>query len=310
VSPATDSTVGFVGLGAMGSELARALLEAGTQLVVFDTRREAVEALEAAGAAGSDSVADLAQRAGTVLVSLPTPDVVREVVRGEGGLLRNGTMATFVDLSTTGFGTARELAALLSERGVDYLDAPLSGGVAGARDRKLGVFAAGEETVLERCRPLLEPFAATIVRVGPEPGQGQLAKVLNNLLSASAMTITSEAMTFGVRAGLDPGALLEAFNAGSGRNTATTTKFPAQVLPRRFESGFRLELMLKDVRLALDEARAQGVAMPLGAAVEQLWMLAGEQAEESTDHTEIVRLFEGWAGVSVAARRESANADA
>lgn len=304
-----ESGIGFVGLGAMGGELAGALREAGVALFVFDTRREAIAELEQAGAVGCDSAADVAASAETVMVSLPTPDVVREVVAGEGGLLAGGGMRTFVDLSTTGLTNARALAAVLGERGVAYLDAPVSGGVAGARARRLGVFAAGDDEVFERCRGLLEAFAANVVRVGAEPGQGQLAKLLNNLLSAAAMTITSEAMAVGVKAGLDPSALLEAFNAGSGRNTATASKFPDHVVNRRFESGFRLHLMLKDVRLALDEARGQGVATPLGGAVEQLWLLAGESADAGADHTEIARMFEDWAGVTIESKRVSANAD-
>lgn len=302
--------VGFVGLGAMGSELAASLLEAGYALAVNDARPEAVEPLAAAGAEVCGSPAEVAARAETVLVSLPTPDVVREVVRGESGLLAGGAMGTFVDLSTTGMATARELAALLGERGVAYLDAPLSGGVAGARERRLAVYPSGEPETFERCRPLLEPFSKTIVRVGDRPGQGQLAKLLNNLLSATAVTIASEAMAVGVSAGLDPEALLEAFNAGSGRNTATATKFPEHVLSRRFESGFRLELMLKDVRLALDEARAMGLAMPLGGAVEQLWLLAAECAGEGADHTEVARVYEEWAGISIERRKEPADAEA
>src|SRR5690606_23733992 len=137
----------------------------------------------------------------------------------------------------------------------------------------LAVFAAAAPAAFEAHRELLEPIPHAIVVVGVEPGMGQLAKALNNLLSAAAVAITAEAVTVGARAGLDPAALLEAFNAGSGRNTATANQFPNQVLNRRFDSGFRLELMLKDVRLALAAAGAQGTAMPLGGLVEQLWTL-------------------------------------
>ena len=165
-------------------------------------------------------------------------------------------MRTFVDLSTTGAPDAEEVAAVLAARGVDYLDAPVSGGVAGARARTLTVMASGDEAVLlARVRPLLETFAATVFHVGPAPGQGQLAKLLNNLLSATALAITSEAMTFGVRAGLEPATLLEVFNASSGRNTATSRQVPEAGADPGFASGFRLELMAKDVELCLAEAR-------------------------------------------------------
>ncbi|OJU85499.1 MAG: hypothetical protein BGO11_00720 [Solirubrobacterales bacterium 70-9] len=297
--------MGFVGLGAIGSHLAAAVASTGRPMAVFDTRAEAMQPLVERGARACSSPAEVAALAPTVMASLPTPPVVVEVLRGEDGLLAGGAMETFIDLSTTGVQTARELSALLAERGVAYLDAPLSGGVAGAEARTLGVFAAAPADVFEANRDLLEPFSKVIVLVGAEPGMGQLAKVMNNLLSATAVTITSEAMTVAARAGLDPAALLEAFNAGSGRNSATVSKFPQQVLTREFDSGFRLELMLKDVGLALAEADVQGVSMPLGGLVEQLWRLADTVAGEGADHTEVARVYEGWAGVEIAAREES-----
>jgi 3-hydroxyisobutyrate dehydrogenase-like beta-hydroxyacid dehydrogenase len=278
-------------------------------MAVFDPRAEAMRPLVDRGARACSSPAEVARHAPTVMASLPTPAVVTEVLRGEDGLLAGGAMETFIDLSTTGVQTARELWALLAERGVDYLDAPLSGGVAGAEAGTLGVFAAARPEVFEAHRELLEPFSKTIVLVGEEPGMGQLAKVMNNLLSATALTITAEAMTVGARAGLDPEALLEAFNAGSGSNSATVSKFPQQVVTRRFDSGFRLELMLKDVGLALAEADVQGVSMPLGGLVEQLWRLADTLAGEGADHTEVARIYEEWAGVEVAAREESVHGD-
>jgi 3-hydroxyisobutyrate dehydrogenase-like beta-hydroxyacid dehydrogenase len=161
--------------------------------------------------------------------------------------------------------------------------------------------AAGDERVFERVRPLLDTFGGSVFHVGSVPGQGQTVKLLNNLLSATALAVTSEAMTFGVSAGLDPATLLEVFNAGSGRNTATSQKFPAHVLTRRFASGFRLELMAKDVELCVAEARDRRFPMLVGGLVQQIWTLARSQARAGADHTEIVRLFEGWAGVEIAA---------
>jgi 3-hydroxyisobutyrate dehydrogenase-like beta-hydroxyacid dehydrogenase len=236
-----------------------------------------------------------------VFASLPTPEAVRAVAGDEDGVIHGEAITTFVDLSTTGAIVAEEIAATLSAAGIGHLDAPVSGGVKGAQARTLTVMASGSEELFARVRPLLETFGKTIVLVGGAPGQGQTAKLLNNLLSATAMVITSEAMTFGVRAGLDPATLLDIFNASSGRNTATSDKFPAQVLTRRFDAGFRLGLMAKDVELCLSEARSRRVPMILGGLVAQLWSLAALFADEADDHTAIVRLFEGWAGVTVAA---------
>ena len=147
--------------------------------------------------------------------------------------------------------------------------------------------------------PLLEVFGQKVFWVGPAPGQGQLAKLLNNLLSATALAITSEALAFGVSAGLDARTLLEIFNASSGRNTATSDKFPQQVLTRKFGAGFRLKLMAKDVELCLAEARSRHIPLVVGSVVQQLWTLAARQAAVEDDMTVIVRTFEDWTGVTV-----------
>ena len=288
--------VGFVGLGAMGVHMASRLLDAGHPLAVFDTRAEAMAPHVARGALECRSAAAVADAADTVLVSLPTPDVVQDVAHE---LVAGGAMRAYVDLSTTGPAMAAHVAATLSERGVACLDAPVSGGVAGAQAGTLTIMAAGDEVVFERLQPLLEVLGRNVVLVGSEPGQGQLAKVLNNLLSASAIAITGEALALGVHGGLSARTLLDVFNASSGRNTASADKFPKHVLPRTFGAGFRLELMHKDVQLCLAEAARQGVPMDLGAAVGELWARAAAGAADGADCTEIVRMLEDSAGVVV-----------
>jgi 3-hydroxyisobutyrate dehydrogenase-like beta-hydroxyacid dehydrogenase len=293
--------IGFVGLGAMGAPISEAIAGGGHALTVHDRDPRALETAVAGGAVAAPSARAVADAAEIVFVSLPTPAVVREVACGDDGLAGGGAMRTYVDLSTTGAVVAAEVAANLASRGVDVLDAPVSGGVAGARARTLAVIAAGEPRVFERVRPLLELFGGNVFHVGETPGQGQTAKLLNNLLSATATTITSEAMTVGVTAGLDPATLLEVFNAGTGRNMATAQKFPAHVLTRSFDSGFRLELMAKDLELCMAEARGRQIPMLLGGLVQQIWTMARTEAASDADHTEIVRLFERWAGVEIAA---------
>ena len=288
--------VGFVGLGAMGAPMVEALVDAGFAVLVADVRVEAAEALAERGATAASCAAEVADGAETVLVSLPTPEVVRTVA---DEVASGSSLRTFVDLSTTGPSTTEAVAAGLAARGIRYLDAPVSGGVAGVSERRLTVMASGDEAVFADVKPLLATFASTILHVGAVPGQGQLAKLLNNLLSATAFAITSEAMTLGVRAGLNAATLLDVFNASTGRNTATSDKFPRQVLTRAFASGFRLKLMTKDVELCLAEARSYGHAMPVGGLVQQLWTLAAAQADEEDDHTEFVRIAEEWAGVQV-----------
>jgi 3-hydroxyisobutyrate dehydrogenase-like beta-hydroxyacid dehydrogenase len=291
-----DRTVGFVGLGAMGAHMAARLIDAGHHLAIFDTRAEAVAPHVARGARACNSAGAVADAADTVLVSLPTPDIVRAVA---GELATGDAIEAFVDLSTTGPEVAAEVAATLSAAGVACLDAPVSGGVAGAQAGTLTIMAAGDEALFQSLRPLLETLGRNVVLVGAEPGQGQLAKVLNNLLSASAIAITGEALALGVHGGLSARTLLDVFNSSSGRNTASADKFPRHVLPRTFGAGFRLELMDKDVQLCLAEARRQHVPMALGSAVGELWSRAAASAAAGADCTEIVRMLEHDAGVVV-----------
>jgi 3-hydroxyisobutyrate dehydrogenase len=272
------------------------LLDAGHDLAVFDTRAEAMAPHVARGARACGSAAGVADAAETVLVSLPTPDVVRAVA---GELAGGAALRAYVDLSTTGPQVAAEVAATLAAGGVACLDAPVSGGVAGAEAGTLTIMCAGEEALFGRLRPLIEVLGRNVVLVGSEPGQGQLAKVLNNLLSASAIAITGEALALGVHGGLSASTLLDVFNSSSGRNTASAEKFPKHVLPRTFGAGFRLELMDKDVQLCLAEARRRRVPMALGDAVGELWARAAASAAAGADCTEIVRMLEAEAGVVI-----------
>jgi 2-hydroxy-3-oxopropionate reductase len=291
--------IGFVGLGAMGAPLAGALVKAGHPLVAFDSDASRFSLVGGVEAAASPRA--VAERAAVVFVSLPSPEVVRTVAVGTDGLVHGAGMRTYVDLSTTGAIVAREVASVLAERGVQVVDAPVSGGVAGAHAGTLAVMASGSPEAFAAVEPLLRTFGKNVFHVGDEPGQGQIAKLLNNLLSATAMAITSEALTFGAGAGLEPETLLAVFNAGSGRNTATSDKFPTHVLTRRFGSGFRLALMAKDVELCAAEARASHFPLVLGGLVQQLWTLAAAQAAPEADHTEFVRMTEAWSGATIQA---------
>ena len=288
--------LGFVGLGAMGAHMAARLIDAGHALAVFDTRAQAMVPHVARGALACESPAAVADAAATVLVSLPTPDVVRAVADG----LRGGdAMRSYVDLSTTGPAMAAQVADTLRDAGVACLDAPVSGGVAGAQAGTLTIMAAGEQALFERLRPVLEVLGANVVLVGAEPGQGQLAKVLNNLLSASAIAITGEALALGVHGGLSARTLLDVFNASSGRNTASADKFPKQVLPRTFAAGFRLELMHKDVQLCLAEAETPGGPDGPRRRRRRAVDAGGGGAADGADCTEIVRMLEDAAGVVI-----------
>jgi 3-hydroxyisobutyrate dehydrogenase-like beta-hydroxyacid dehydrogenase len=284
----------------MGSRFATRWLEAGYDLVGFDSDPAAVARAVSAGAGQAGSVAEVADRAETVFVSLPTPEAVYDVACRRSDCLATGTaIRTYVDLSTTGPSMAATVATALSARDIRCVDAPVSGGPAGAEAGSLTVIASGADDAIAPVRPLLEAIGSRIFVAGGEPGQAQLVKLINNLLSATAIAITGEALVLAAKAGLDPRMVLDVVNVSSGANNAAADKFPRQVLTRAFNHGFRLDLMTKDVRLCLAEAREREVPMVVGEAVEGLWTLATERLEPGADCTAIVTLFEAWGGASV-----------
>jgi 3-hydroxyisobutyrate dehydrogenase-like beta-hydroxyacid dehydrogenase len=285
--------LGFVGVGKMGAPMAARLLDAGHSLTVFDTREAALEPLLRRGARKAASAAHAAAEVETLLVSLPTPDIVRQVAAsiGAGGKLRN-----FVDLSTTGPRVAREVAALLAQKSVTGCDAPVSGGVSGAEKGTLAVMLACPADRRAALEPVLKVFGK-VFYLGEEAGLGQTMKLCNNLLSATAMAISCEAVVMGAKAGLDPKVMIDVINAGSGRNTATQDKFPRCILPRKFDFGFTNMLMHKDVKLCVEEAEAMGVPMWVGSAVRQVWAYTLNRHGPDTDFTTIIKTLEEWAGV-------------
>ena len=293
--------VGFVGLGQMGGPMTRRLRAAGYGLVAHDVRPEAMDALLAEGAEAAGSPAELASRAEVVLVSLPTPEVVRAVALGPDGLVHGSAIKTYVDLSTTGQAVAVEVAERLAARDVVTLDAPVSGGVRGAREGTLAVMAAGPAAELERVRPLLEVFGR-VFHVGERPGLGQLMKLANNFLSATAIVATAEAVVLGVKGGLDPATMLDVINAGTGRNTATEDKFPRQVLTGTYAAGFTTGLLTKDLGLCAAAADALGVPMPVAAEVYAQWQRAVAELGADADITRIVDLVERAARAGIAPR--------
>ena len=299
-----EQPIGFVGLGQMGGPMSRRLLAAGHALVVHDVRAEAADALVAAGARAGGSPAEVAGRVEVVLVSLPTPEAVREVALGPAGLIRGGAIRTYIDLSTTGQAVAVEVAQALGERGIVTLDAPVSGGVRGAVDGTLAVMAAGPASELERVRPLLEVFGR-VFHVGERPGLGQLMKLANNFLSATAIAATAEAVVLGVKGGLDPATMLAVINASTGRNTASEDKFPRQVLSGRYAAGFTTGLLTKDLALCAAAAEALRVPMPVAVEVYAQWQRAVAELGADADITRIVALVERAACVQIAPEEDS-----
>jgi 3-hydroxyisobutyrate dehydrogenase-like beta-hydroxyacid dehydrogenase len=221
--------------------------------------------------------------------------------------MHGSAIRTYVDLSTTGAAMAEQVATVLATRQIRCVDAPVSGGPVGAEAGTLTIMAAGENDALTDVKTLLETIGSNIFIVGTRPGQAQLVKLINNLLSATAIAITGEALTLGAKGGLDAQTVLDVINVSSGANKAASDKFPQQVLTREFNHGFRLDLMAKDVRLCLAEASRHEVPMLLAGTVDQLWRLAEAQLEQGADCTAIVRLFEHWARTTISAPIDEAS---
>lgn len=290
--------LGFIGVGRMGDPMVRNLLKAGFEVSVYDTNAAAAQALAAEGAHVAPSVKDLASTAEVVLASLPTPDVVKRVALGPGGVIEGSRVKIFIDVGTTGPKAAAELAEGFAARGITAVDAPVSGGVGGAKKGTLAVMLACPRSLVERVTPVLEPIGKVFF-LGERPGSGQLMKLANNMLSAAALAVTSEVMVMGVKGGLDPKVMLEVINAGTGRNSASVDKFPKSILPRTFDFGFAVGLLLKDIRLCLHEAETLGVPMIVGNQVKELLTITAQKQGYDADFTTIVKSVEEWAGVEV-----------
>jgi len=290
--------IGFIGLGSIGAPLASRLLDMGESLIIYDVRAEAAEKFAGKDVRVAKSIREVADTARTVLVSLPTPDIVRAVATGGEGLIAGTQVRFYVDLSTTGPIVARDIATQLAKKGIGVVDAPVSGGVAGAAVGKLVLMAAGAKTDVDQVMPILKHLGQVEV-VGDAPGMGQSMKLINNMLSANHMAIVSEAMVLGVKAGLDPDVMLAVLNKGSGRNTSTEERFPKFVLPRTFDNGFSNALMRKDMKLCMEMAESLQVPMWVATAVDRLWMQTVLQIGPNENTTTIVKTVEQWAGVEV-----------
>ena len=290
--------IGFVGVGKMGARMVRRLIDAGYHVTIYDPVESAMEPLVKAGAAMADSPAAVASAADVVFASVPTPPIVLAVAVGPNGVIEGKRAKVFIDTSTTGATVAKQVAEGLAAKGITAVDAPVSGGIKGAEKGTLAVMLSCPESVLGTVKPILEVLGKIFV-VGTGAGQGQTMKLLNNLLSATAMAITSEAMAMGVKAGLDPSLIVDVFNAGTARNSATQDKIKQHVISRTFSYGFGIGLLNKDIRLCMGEADALGVPMVVGSAVRQLLSIVTASEGLDADMTAMARTVEEWAGVRV-----------
>jgi 3-hydroxyisobutyrate dehydrogenase-like beta-hydroxyacid dehydrogenase len=294
----TGKHYGFVGVGRMGGLMAGRLLDAGHTLSVFDTSEAALAPLLARGCRRADSPAAVASEAEVVFASLPTPAIVEKAALGETGAIKGSKIKTFIDMSTSGPRAAQRVAQGLAEKKIVAVDAPVSGGLKGAREGTLAVMVSCPKPTYDALEPTLKNFGKLFF-VGERPGAAQTMKLANNLLAACALAISSEAMVMGAKAGLDAQTMLDVINVSSGRNSATQDKFPKSILPRTFDFGFATGLSYKDVCLCLDEAESLGVPMIVGSAVRQLLAVTNALYGPESDFTSICRSVEQWAKVEV-----------
>jgi len=290
--------IGFIGLGNMGAHMARRLVEAGHKVIVYDTRQEAIGNIAALGGIAARSPKEVADLAETVMVSLPTPDIVLKVATGPDGVIEGKKVRRFVDLSTTGSVMAQRIFKLLAAKNIVQIDAPVSGGVRGAAKGTVAVMASGPRADVDAVEPALKVIGKFFF-ISERPGAGQTMKLCNNVLSAAGTAATSESMVMGVKAGLNPRIMLDVINASSGRSTATEQKFPDVVLPRTFNQGFTAGLMKKDVDLFVSEAKALGVPINVIEAVAALLKLTCDELGPDKDITEVIKPIEQRAGVEV-----------
>jgi 3-hydroxyisobutyrate dehydrogenase len=301
-------SVGFVGLGNMGIPMARRLVAAGYHVRGFDTSAEAranfaalanfaaigsagAEDTGAAGAGGitvADALASVGDGASAVILMLPDSDVVEHVLLSAGLLASLAPGATVIDMSSSDPARTRLLAAATAEAGVTLIDAPVSGGVAGARAGTLTVMVGGPSAAFETFRPMLGAIGSRVIHAG-DVGAGHAVKALNNLMSAAHLLASSEALIAGRRFGLDPAIMLEIINGSSGRSASTEIKWPNYVLTEKYDAGFSMRLMVKDIRLALAIEHAAGVPAAASEVVVAAWEAALAELPPGADHTAIAR---------------------
>ena len=278
--PEKQTTVGVIGLGSMGLGMAQTLAAKGFRTLGFDLSADRRKLAEDAGVSPKSTIADLVTASEFLVFSLPTAQDVLSVVEGHLDLFRekSGQHVIIIDTSTSEPDVSRDLAKRLEALGHGFLDAPVSGGPAGAASGKLTMMIGGSEEDLALARPVIETMAAKALHVGPS-GAGNVAKLVNNLLAAAHMITTSEGLKLALAAGIDPEAALRVVNAASGKSMISEVHFPTWVMSDRFDSGFSMGLMRKDVRLAKKLADSTGAQLPLSEQVASLWAGSVELAD-------------------------------
>ncbi|MFG2842074.1 2-hydroxy-3-oxopropionate reductase [Kitasatospora sp. NPDC048296] len=290
--------IAFVGLGIMGKPMAVNLVKAGHQVTGFDLSQASIDAVIAAGGQGAAGIADAVKDAEVVITMVPADPHVEAVILGEGGVLENVKAGTLViDMSSITPQTSIKVGKAAREKGVRTLDAPVSGGEAGAIEAVLSIMVGGEAADFAEAKPLFDALGTTVIHVGPD-GAGQTVKAANQLIVAVNIQVLAEAVVFLENAGVDLAAALDVLGGGLAGSTVLNRK-KANMLNREFAPGFRIDLHHKDMGIVTDAARAVGAALPVGAVVAQLVASARANGDGSLDHSALLRGVERLSGREV-----------
>ncbi len=293
--------VGLIGAGNIGQHFATRILAAGHELVIFDLNKDVLSRFKALGAEVATGVADLASRVSDVYLCLPVPAAVQSVV---AEVVKGSAIKMLIDLSTTGPSVTKEVHDVLSQRGIAFVSAPVSGGTLAAQHGTLAVMAAGDTEAFKKAETILKVIGKNIFFLGEDPSLGQTMKIINNTLYATSMLASCEALVYGVKAGLDSKTMLDVLNVSSGRSFATLERIPQGALDRNFTVRFTTELLHKDIKMCLDEAEKIGAPMFINQNARQFLAFAMTQGDGPKDNLFPIRHFEEWAGVQFGKKPE------
>lgn len=275
--------VGLIGVGNMGYPMALRLIESGLKVTVCDLDDKAVKRLQDFGASKADSPKDLADQCELILSSMPSIEASREISLGSKGVIHGARLRVYIETSTLGSAVIQEIADSMRDRSIGLIDAPISGGPPAARAGTLAVLASGEQSHFARAKPVLDRLAAEVFYLGESPGMSQIAKLINNHVSAAGRLAVFEGLAMGIKAGIEPALLNDIFNAGSARNYTTTHKVPASILSKTYKFNGPLSIGLKDEALLLDEAERCGAALWLAPRILEFYREAASAGYKNED---------------------------
>ena len=290
--------IGFIGLGIMGKPMSKNLLRAGYHLVVYDINKEPVKELMSLGAEEGLSPKDVAEKTDVIITMLPDSPQVEEVILGDNGVLEGARRGSIIiDMSSIAPAVSREVAAKAEEKGVEFLDAPVSGGEPKAIDGTLSIMVGGKKEILDRCYEILNKMGSSITLCG-DVGSGNITKLANQVIVALNIAAMSEALVLGTKAGVDPEVIYRAVRGGLAGSTVLDAKAP-MVLNRNFTPGFKIDLHIKDLKNAIATAHEIGVPLPLTSQIMEILQALKVDGKGQMDHSAIVQFYEKLAKVEV-----------